>query len=464
MTLKKLASYFDFMTIRGLFVLGFAIFFILSGIGSRERISSLVLGVFLLTLFLIDLTICFLIKSILRLNQKNIEFHLDKETYFAGERVKITRLNLTSIPKLANFFPIKAEISAPARLGGNLIFELNKDFFNNGQIFFAKAKRGKYEIGPTYFTINDFFGLVKVKFIYNETRTIQILPYFENLQNISYKFLDRSYREHKQVRRLISNESLFDIKEYDPGDDMRKISWKLSARMDDKLLVKKPENININIQNSITMFLDNSYPGISTEAVHSAFDKQVSIAATLGTFYLKHGAKVKLCYLDKYNSLKIYKQKDFNSFLKFLCLIDFNNKSSKKPTKSRKFNQPLDFQQDQSIDPITQSLNLREDNLIYIYNSLTSPYRYNVSSDQAKNVVKNICVDVKTFIDLQQVSKESWLSRIFFTKEYFSLRAHSQNETKNQQWTDYISSKKVPVNQNIFIVKATDPLNKILNV
>jgi hypothetical protein len=448
MNLKKTLSYFDFFTFRGVTVLIFSLVLIYSGQNERLNTSSLMLGVFLLSVFTINLVISFILKVILNLNHKKFHFDLNKEIYFAKDQVKITNLYIPAISKLLYLFPTQIEIFIPKRLGGNIKLELNKEFLDNPQIPIAQSKRGQYEIGPIILIFTDCFGFVKTKITYKEKKTINILPDFENLQSISYKFLDKSFKDHKQIRKTISTESLFDIKDYSPMDDMRRINWKQSARSDEKLFVKKPENINLHIQSSLTMFLDNSFLGTHNDFVMDALDKQISIAATLGRFYLLHGSKVKFCYLDNENSVKIYKPLDFNSFLKFLCLTQFNKPNNKKSKRLK------------HIELENEIVNLHEENLVYIYNSLTNHYRYHESSS---SLIKNICVDVKTFVSKSMEKKSKKLHKIFFTKEYFALKNVQAQTKSDQMWVEFIENRNISKNPNTVIIKARDPLNKILN-
>lgn len=462
--LIKNSTYFDFFTLRGLFLLIASVILILIGFNNRYLTDLLILGIFVFVLIFMNLFICLAFKLLLHIHKDQIEFTLSNDTYYADQSLKISRINIPIISKLIYIFPTRIDIFTPERLGGNLSFELNSKFFQNPEILLARSKRGKYEIGPMLITFNDFFGLIQAKFFYKDSKTIHILPHYENIHNLNQKFLQRSFRDHKQVRKIINDENYFDIKEYSPQDDIRRINWKLSAKAD-TLLVKKPESVNLYIQDSITIFIDNSYVGTTNDVVRDAFDKQVSIAATLSSYYYRQGSKVKLCYLDKANSLRAYSAADFNSFLKFLCLLEFSNITATSGQNMEVIEKGKTIRINQSGQSAFENFaDLKEESLIYIYNSLTNSNHYMLFNNEFHNVVKNICVDVKTFITETNIKpKVSKIYRILFTKEYFAPKDSKDKSALSDQWANYIRNKSIFSTQNTVLVTATDSLGNILS-
>lgn len=99
--------------------------------------------------------------------------------------------------------------------------------------YLRPIKRGEYEFGVVNVFIKGFLGLVSRRFIFEETpRVVKVYPSF--LQMRKYELMAISNRLSdtgiKKIRRLGHNLEFEQIKEYVPGDDVRTINWKATAR------------------------------------------------------------------------------------------------------------------------------------------------------------------------------------------------------------------------------------------
>lgn len=87
--------------------------------------------------------------------------------------------------------------------------------------------RGEYEVGIQRVEIRDFFGLFHLSYKNPETLRVVVRPdliYLERVRNVEFAVLtsQEDSRDNDQPDVL--------VREYYPGDDVRKINWKLSAK------------------------------------------------------------------------------------------------------------------------------------------------------------------------------------------------------------------------------------------
>ena len=95
--------------------------------------------------------------------------------------------------------------------------------------------RGEYEVGIKKVVLQDYFRLFKISLNNNETKRVLVRPALIDLEDL------RDVDFSNMMRRDIEiNPSEPDVltREYEPGDDVRFINWKVSAGSG-KLMVRK---------------------------------------------------------------------------------------------------------------------------------------------------------------------------------------------------------------------------------
>ncbi len=487
--LLKFSTYYDFLTIRGLTAIIISIVIILIGYFVPNPFGALLsLGVFLLMLIGVSLIITLVFKLLVELRKKEIDIVLSNDTYYADQPLKISRVFVPVLSTLVYFFPAKLEIYVPERLGSSLRFELNRAFFKQPEIYLPRSKRGRYEIGPMLFTFNDFFGFVQTHVYVNQIKTIYILPHYENVQKLNQKMLNKSYKEFKQLRTIINDDNYYDIREYSPQDDIRKINWKLSARQEEKLLVRRPESINLYIQDKITLFIDNSrvrnIPVVNdsgnrimyrantsgdqssalVDMMEDVLDHQVSAAATVAHFYIKNGSKVTIAYILG-GGLRVVDLSNSHDVLKELCYVRYDAFASQNVSAGslqvvqRKQIVQLNHQGQSQ----TQGLEALQDKggIILVNNSLSGPYYKNYFGQQANTLAMTITVDVVSYLAYTTIVKKKrnykWA---LFTPEYFHVK--SKNTGISEQVADLIRRSSFMPDPNTIIIRSGQGLSSAL--
>jgi uncharacterized protein (DUF58 family) len=131
------------------------------------------------------------------------------------------------------------------------------------------SQRGVFRLGPLELTAADPFGIARATRRGGPDASVTVHPAFETLsiQSLpSYSELDSSHPVPAVGR---GGHEFFSLRPYDPGDDLRMIHWRSSARIDD-LVVRQPESRR---QTRLTVVVDlraQVHDAASLEAVLSA--------------------------------------------------------------------------------------------------------------------------------------------------------------------------------------------------
>ncbi len=154
------------------------------------------------------------------------------------------------------------------------------------------ARRGVYEIGPLVAITRDPLGLIERESVVAEPFELLVHP---RVDLVSDRPLTRNY-EDPPIRPPVSKPwpsglEFYGMRDYQPGDDLRRIVWRASARTG-KLMVREAEQ---GITDRITIVLD-------TDATHhsphgaagsESFEMGVRVAASLGVKHLVEGYEVR---------------------------------------------------------------------------------------------------------------------------------------------------------------------------
>jgi uncharacterized protein (DUF58 family) len=154
------------------------------------------------------------------------------------------------------------------------------------------TRRGVYEVGPLVAITSDPLGLTQ--------RDHEVAPRFEllvhpRIEEVSDRPLTRQF-EDPPIRPPVSKPfptgaEFYGMREYKPGDDLRRIVWRASARMN-KLMVREAEQ---GITDRITIILDTDRGSHSHDEGYSeSFETGVSAAASLAARHLKDGYEIRL--------------------------------------------------------------------------------------------------------------------------------------------------------------------------
>jgi uncharacterized protein (DUF58 family) len=154
-------------------------------------------------------------------------------------------------------------------------------------------RRGVYEVGPLVAVASDPLGLAERETRLAEPFELLVHP---RLEVVTDRPLTRQY-EDPPVRPPVSKPwpsgfEFFGMREFKPGDDLRRIVWRASARTG-TIMVREAEQ---GITDRITIALDTNRAHHSSdgEGYSESFEAGVRTAASLAVHHLRQGYEVKV--------------------------------------------------------------------------------------------------------------------------------------------------------------------------
>jgi uncharacterized protein (DUF58 family) len=153
------------------------------------------------------------------------------------------------------------------------------------------TRRGAFQLGPLVARWGDPFGLTQREVVLAEPVEVLVHPATEL---VSDRPLTRLF-EDPPIRPPVSKPwpqglEFYGMREYAPGDDVRRIVWRAYARTG-RLLVRESEQ---GITDKISLILDTDRRHHSRGDVSESFEAGIKVVASLGTRHLVEGYSVTL--------------------------------------------------------------------------------------------------------------------------------------------------------------------------
>jgi len=144
------------------------------------------------------------------------------------------------------------------------------------------SRRGLFAVGPTMISHRDAFSLVEIQKPYGHNEALMVYPRIYPLQPV-INALTQSLEGKTDDRSPNGSMTFHQLREYVPGDDIRKIHWKATARqtLGGSLIVRQDVDT---AQPSTTIFVDMRPRGYSPDSFEMAIDFAASVveSCTLG--------------------------------------------------------------------------------------------------------------------------------------------------------------------------------------
>jgi uncharacterized protein (DUF58 family) len=147
------------------------------------------------------------------------------------------------------------------------------------------VKRGREVVGPLTVTVTDPFGMAALERSFTSTNTVLVTPRVVPLTSAGSS---RSAGGHGEtVFRTLATRGDDDLlpREHRPGDDMRRIHWRATARQGE-LMVRREEQA---WHSSVIVVLDDRARAHRGEGSASTFEWAVSAAASVALHYQRNG-------------------------------------------------------------------------------------------------------------------------------------------------------------------------------
>lgn len=151
--------------------------------------------------------------------------------------------------------------------------------------------RGVFAVGPMLLERTDPFGLVRCRYAVGSAKPLVVVPRVESLGEGELDASRSEGYEHELVKHSIPNADELIARDYRPGDPMRRVHWRATARHD-KLMVRQEEPRS----NPETWMLLDTDGGQRPEHRHPhgdgarlPFETAVDLAAAIGTHLIAQG-------------------------------------------------------------------------------------------------------------------------------------------------------------------------------
>jgi uncharacterized protein (DUF58 family) len=219
-----------------------------------------------------------------------IRRHLSDVRVAPGTRVTV-RLDVTNeAPAPSPFLMIEdrlpATLGRPARL---VVSGLPAKRSQQVAYTVLPQTRGRYRLGPLTVDVSDPFALTRQRLAFDELDDLLVTPEIEDLFASVDPGLGPNWGATRARQLFRTGEEYFMMRQYQVGDDLRRIHWPSVARTGD-LMIRQDETSR---RASGLVFLDNR--GHALGQSHSpAFERAVSVAATLGVLLVQRGFTLRL--------------------------------------------------------------------------------------------------------------------------------------------------------------------------
>lgn len=100
------------------------------------------------------------------------------------------------------------------------------------QYYVRPVERGEYFFGKLNLFVSNKLKLVKKRLIFDEDQMVKVYPSIIQMRKYDFLAIDKRLKQPgvKKIRRIGHTQDFEQIKEYVPGDDVRSINWKATAK------------------------------------------------------------------------------------------------------------------------------------------------------------------------------------------------------------------------------------------
>jgi uncharacterized protein (DUF58 family) len=144
--------------------------------------------------------------------------------------------------------------------------------------------RGRYPLGPLTVDVSDPFALNRQRIEFGGREELLVTPEIEDLTGASDPAFGANVGSSRARQLFRTGEEYYTMRQYQEGDDLRRIHWASVARTG-QLMIRQDESSR---RASGLVFLDNRSSSLGRSR-SVAFERSVSVAATLGMLLLRHG-------------------------------------------------------------------------------------------------------------------------------------------------------------------------------
>ncbi len=204
--------------------------------------------------------------------QSGIERQIQPAVCLAGAQAEeVFRFRRTPVPW---GYSLLVEEVLPARLKTESRYQVGPaargtELERRGRL--RATPRGVYTLGPAQLWYSDALGITRISVASLATAVLKVLPRIRPVEVIEPPRTDRRSPDVLTRPHRFATDDYFRFREYAPGDDTRRIHWRLSMRSG-ALQVRRPETREVQ-RRDILLIIDSYLPkGRALNAAHGADD------------------------------------------------------------------------------------------------------------------------------------------------------------------------------------------------
>jgi uncharacterized protein (DUF58 family) len=153
--------------------------------------------------------------------------------------------------------------------------------------------RGRYRIGPMSVDLSDPFALTRLRLEFDDRDDLIVTPEIEDLQTAPDSPFGSNVGLSRARNLFRTGEEFYTMRQYQQGDDLRRIHWPSVARSGD-LMIRQDESSR---RSSALVFVDTRM-GTVGQAHSAAFEKAISVAASIGVLMARSGFTLHVASAD----------------------------------------------------------------------------------------------------------------------------------------------------------------------
>ncbi|MBN2439740.1 MAG: DUF58 domain-containing protein [Spirochaetales bacterium] len=188
---------------------------------------------------------------------------------------------------------------------------------NNVELPFIPQHRGKYSCTALQFAIEDLFGFTHAVYSTGIEEYISVFPRLLDLDTLMLRVTGDESTDIQKKRR--SNDELLEVKKYYPGDDIRRMNWKIYAHSKE-LFIRKGEETPPPDSRFLFILDPTVSPYISSHFNLDFLDSLIEVIASLMMMVLDNGNILYLSLPGRHEVLT-YSQKQKNKLLALLSSV-----------------------------------------------------------------------------------------------------------------------------------------------
>jgi uncharacterized protein (DUF58 family) len=153
--------------------------------------------------------------------------------------------------------------------------------------------RGRYRIGPLSVDVSDPFALTRLRLEFDDRDDLIVTPELEDLQTAPDSPFGSNVGLSRARNLFRTGEEFYTMRQYQQGDDLRRIHWPSVARSGD-LMIRQDESSR---RSSALLFVDTRMGAVG-KAHSAAFEKVISAAASIGVLMARSGFTLTVATAD----------------------------------------------------------------------------------------------------------------------------------------------------------------------